>query len=174
MRRVFFSWVVAVSLILTSASLFAQAPQSPGKEHEELKALTGVWDAAMKMADGSEVKAESEMKMICEGMWLSTDFRGDFGGTKFQGKGLGGYDSAKKQYVSIWVDSMSGSPMVMRGKKEGKVTTMTGEGPGPEGDAKYKTISTQDSSDKMSFQMFMTADGKDIEVMSVTYTRRKK
>ena len=51
---------------------------------------------------------------------------------------------------------------------------MTGEGPGPEGDAKYKTISTQDSSDKMSFQMFMTADGKDIEVMSVTYTRRKK
>ena len=120
MRRVFFSWVVAVSLILTSASLFAQAPQSPGKEHEELKARTGVWDAALKMADGSEVKAESEMKMICEGMWLSTDFRGDFGGTKFQGKGLDGYDSAKKQYVSIWVDSMSGSPMVMRGQKRGQ------------------------------------------------------
>lgn len=173
MRRVFFSCAV-VAMISTSASLFAQAPQSPGKEHEELKALAGVWDAAMKMADGSEVKAESEYKMICEGMWLSSDFRGDFGGMKFQGKGLDGYDSAKKQYVSVWVDSMSGSPMVMRGTKEGKVTTMTGEGPGPAGDTKYKTISTQDSSDKMSFQMFMTADGKDVEVMSITYTRRKK
>ena len=174
MRRVFFSCAVVVSLISTSASLFAQAPQSPGKEHEELKALAGVWDAAMKMADGSEVKAESEYKMICEGMWLTSDFRGDFGGTMFQGKGLDGYDSGKKQYVSVWVDSMSGSPMVMTGQKDGKVTTMTGEGPGPAGDAKYKTISTQDSRDKMSFQMFMTADGKDVEVMSITYTRRKK
>ncbi len=174
MRRVFFSCAVVVSLILTSASLFAQAPQSPGKEHEELKALTGVWDAALKMADGSEIKAESEFKMTCEGMWLTSDFRADFGDMKFQGKGLDGYDSAKKQYVSIWVDSMSGSPMVMRGTKEGKVTTMTGEGPGPAGDTKYKSISTQDSSDKMSFQMFTITDGKDAEVMSVTYTRRKK
>ena len=165
---------MVVSLILTSACVFAQAPQSPGKEHEELKALEGVWDAAMKMADGSEVKAESEFKMTCEGMWLASDFRGEFGEVKFHGKGLDGYDSAKKQYVSIWVDSMSGSPMVMTGKKDGKVTTMTGAGPGPAGDTKYKTISTQDSSDKMSFQMFTTSDGKDVEVMSITYTRRKK
>ncbi|MEJ7592003.1 MAG: DUF1579 family protein [Planctomycetaceae bacterium] len=152
MRRVFYSCVVAVAIISTSACLFAQTPQSPGKEHEELKALEGVWDAAMKMADGSEVKAESEFKMTCEGMWLASDFRGDFGGMKFHGKGLDGYDLTKKQYVSIWVDSMSGSPMVMTGKKEGKVTTMTGEGPGPAGDTKYKTISTQDSSDKCRFR----------------------
>ena len=112
--------------------------------------------------------------MTCEGMWLTSDFHADFGGMKFQGKGLDGYDSVKKQYVSIWVDSMSGSPMVMRGTKEGKVTTMTGEGPGPAGDTKYKSISTQDGSDKMSFQMFTTTDGKDAEVMSVTYTRPKK
>lgn len=174
MRRVFFSCAVVVSLIFTSASLSAQAPQSPGKEHEELKAMEGVWDAAMKMPDGSEVNAESEYKMTCEGMWLASDFRGDFGGLKFHGKGLDGYDPAKKQYVSIWVDSMSGSPMVMRGTKQGKVTTMMGEGPGPAGDAKYKTISTQDGSDKMSFQMFTTTDGKDEEIMSITYTRRKK
>lgn len=174
MRRVFFPCAVVVSLILTSASLSAQAPQSPGKEHEELKAMEGIWDAAIKMPDGSEVKAESEMKMTCEGMWLASDFRGEFGSVKFHGKGLDGYDSAKKQYVSIWVDSMSGSPMVMRGKKEGKVTTMTGEGPGPAGESKYKTISTQDSSDKMTFQMFTTNEGKDVDVMTVTYTRRKK
>lgn len=174
MRRIFFSCAVVVWLMSTSAGLFAQAPQSPGKEHEELKALTGIWDATLKMADGSEVKAESEMKMICEGMWLTSEFRADFGGTKFQGKGLDGYDSIKKQYVSIWVDSMSGSPMVMRGTREGKVTTMKGEGPGPAGDTKYKTVSTQDSNDKMSFQMFTIDGGKDVEVMTVTYTRRKK
>ncbi len=174
MRRLFLSFAVVVSLILTSSNLFAQAPQSPGKEHEELKALEGMWDATMKMPDGSEVKAESEYKMTCEGMWLSSDFHGDFGGLKFHGKGLDGYDTTKKEYVSIWVDSMSGSPMVMTGKKTGKITTMTGEGPGPSGVAKYKTVTNQESNDKMMFQMFTVNDGKDTEVMTVTYTRKKK
>ena len=86
MRRVFYSCAVAFSLISTSACLFAQIPQSPGKEHEELKEMEGIWDAIMKMPDGSEVKAESEFKMTCEGMWLASDFRGDFGGLKFHGK----------------------------------------------------------------------------------------
>lgn len=174
MRRLIFSFTVVVSVILATSSLYAQAPQSPGKEHEELKALEGQWDATMKMPDGSEVKAESEYKMTCEGMWLESEFRGDFGGLKFQGKGLDGYDAMKKQYVSIWVDSMSGSPMVMTGKKEGKITTMMGEGPGPSGVAKYKTVTNQESNDKMMFQMFTIADGKETEVMNVTYTRKKK
>ncbi|MDA1229440.1 MAG: DUF1579 domain-containing protein [Planctomycetota bacterium] len=173
MRRWFVSCsVVLIALISTSVEAFAQAPQSPGKEHEELKALEGTWDAAMTM-EGSEVKGVSEFKMTCEGMWLSSDFRADFGGMKFHGKGLDGYDSSKKQYVGIWVDSMSGSPMVMTGTKEGKVTTMTGSGPGPAGDAKYKTISKMVSNDEMKFQMFITSDGKDTELMTITYTRRK-
>lgn len=170
-------WFISCSLVLTalissSAEAFAQSPQSAGKEHEELKALEGTWDAAMTM-EGAEVKAVSEFKMTCEGMWLSSDFRAEFNGLKFHGKGLDGYDSAKTQYVSIWVDSMNGSPMVLTGTKEGKVTTMTGNGPGPAGDAKYKTISKMVSNDEMKFQMVMTSDGKDTEVMTITYSRRK-
>ncbi len=164
---------LAFLLLTGSASVFAQAPASPGKEHEELKAMEGKWDAVMAMPDGSEVKGLSEYKMTCEGMWLSSDFHGDFGGLKFHGKGLDSYDASKKQYVSIWVDSMSQSPMVMTGTKEGKVTTMTGEGPGPAGITKYKTISTNDSADKMSFKMFTVTDGKETEMMTIKYTRQK-
>ena len=174
MRQWIFSCTAVVSLIVASSNLFAQAPQSPGKEHEELKALEGVWDAAMKMADGSEVKAECDYKMTCGGMWLASDFQGDFGGLKFHGKGLDGFDATKKEYVSIWVDSMSGSPMMMTGKKEGKITTMMGEGPGPYGVAKYKTVTNQESNDKMMFQMFTVSDGKDVEVMTITYTLKTK
>lgn len=174
MRRLFFSFTVVVSMFLASSNVFAQVPQSPGKEHEELKALEGMWDAAMKMSDGSEVKAECDYKMTCGGMWLASDFHGDFGGLKFHGKGLDGYDATRKEYVSIWVDSMSGSPMMMTGKKEGKITTMMGEGAGPSGVAKYKSVTNQESNDKMKFQMFTVSDGKDSEVMTVTYTRKKK
>ena len=51
---------------------------------------------------------------------------------------------------------------------------MTGEGPGPSGVAKYKTVTNQESNDKMMFQMFTVTDGNDTEVMTVTYTRKKK
>ena len=69
---------------------------------------------------------------------------------------------------------MSGSPMIMTGKKAGKITTMMGEGPGPSGVAKYKTVTDQESNDKMIFQMYTVSDGKDNEVMTVTYTRKGK
>ena len=171
----FVSSLSAVAVMFFSASgLFAQEPQKPGKEHEELKAMEGTWDAVLKMGDGAEMKGVSEFKMTCEGMWLESNFVADFGGTKFHGRGLDSYDASKKQFVSVWVDSMSSSPMILSGTREGKVTTMTGEGPGPAGTAKYKTVSTNEGSDKMSFTMFMVNDGKDTEMMNVKYTRRKK
>ncbi len=166
---VFLLGVVAFSLPAS-----AQAPQSPVKEHEELKAMEGEWDAVLKMADGSEMKGTSEFKMICGGMWLESNFKADFGGLPFHGRGLDSYDSTRKLYTSVWVDSMSGSPMMLTGTKEGKVITMTGEGPGPAGMVKYKTVSTHDSADKMTFKMSM-GEGKDeMEMMTVTYTRKKK
>ena len=168
------SFSAVALLMFSSAGVFAQEPQAPGKEHEELKTMEGTWDAVLKMGDGAEMKGVSDFKMTCEGMWLESDFVADFGGTKFHGRGLDSYDASKKQYVSVWVDSMSGSPMILSGAKEGKVTTMIGEGPGPAGTAKYKTVSTHESNDKMSFTMFMVNDGKDTEMMNVKYTRRKK
>lgn len=174
MRSFFVRLAVITAAAFLSTGLSAQEPQQPGKEHEELKALEGTWDAVLKMTDGTEMKGTSEQKMTCEGMWLESSFKADFGGTPFHGKGLDSYDAAKKQYVSIWVDSMSATPMVMSGTKTGNITTMTGEGAGPEGPAKYKTVTKFDGSDKMSFTMFMVNDGKDTEVMTVNYTRRKK
>ncbi len=170
MKRLFAVLVFAVLSLSSVQSVVAQEPQTPGPEQAELKALEGTWDAVMKMADGSEVKGVAEYKMICEGMWLQSDFKSDFGGVKFHGRGLDSYDATTKKWNSIWVDSMSGSPMTLSGTKDGKKIVMTGEGPGPAGPAKYRTISIQESADLMTFQMFMG----DTELMTVTYTRRKK
>ena len=163
-----------LGVVAFSLPVSAQQPQSPGKEHEELKALEGEWEAVLQMPDGTEMKGSSEFKMTCGGMWLESNFKGDLGGFAFHGRGLDSYDSARKLYTSIWVDSMSGSPMILTGTKEGKVTTMTGEGPGPAGTAKYKTVSTQESVDKMTFKMSMGEGKEEMEMMTVTYTRKKK
>jgi hypothetical protein len=51
---------------------------------------------------------------------------------------------------------------------------MTGEGPGPAGTSKVKTVSTYESADKMSFEMFMISGDNEVKLMTVNYTRRKK
>jgi hypothetical protein len=157
------------------AAANAQGPQ-PGPEHQRLKELEGTWDAVVKLAEG-ESKGTMTYKIDLGGMWLTSEFRGELAGTKFHGKGFDGYDPIKKKYVGIWVDSMSSSPVVTEGTfdKEGKVLTMTGEGPGPDGSPmKYKLTTEHKTKDLLVFTMFAPGpDGKDMAMMTITYTRRK-
>jgi hypothetical protein len=151
----------------------AQEPPKPGPEHEMLKKMEGTWDATMEFG-GMKSKGVSVYKMELGGLWLVSNFEGDFGGMKFAGKGLDSYDPAKKKFVGVWVDSMSTSPMTMEGTydKEKKTTTMTGEGPGMDGKpTKYKAVNEMKDDNTMLFSMYM-ADGKE-PAFVITYKRRK-
>jgi hypothetical protein len=168
-----FSLVCLLSATLTTAQEGFEPPK-PGPEHEILKQNEGTWIAATKMPDGTESKGESTSKMECGGLWLVTNFEGDFGGMKFQGKGLDSYDPAKKKYVAVWVDSMTTAPMFLEGTydEKAKTLTMTGEGPGPDGKpTKYKMVTKYKDKDHHDFQMFMG----DVEtpMMTIAYTRKK-
>ena len=173
MRRVIISLTVLLAaLFLSNLSSYAQEPQKPGKEHEELAKMEGTWDAIVKMSDGSESKAVAEYKMACEGMWLASSFVGEIGGQKFSGRGLDGYDPVKKEYTAVWCDSMTATPLMMTGTKDasGKVLTMTGDG----GGMKFKAVTTEVSADKQIFKMSMDMPTGEVEMMTITYTRRKK
>lgn len=166
---------LAASLVFAPALLAQELPK-PGPEHARLKELEGNWDAVMKMGP-METKATAVYKMDLGGFWLVSDFQGEFAGQKFTGKGLDSYDPAAKKYVGVWFDSMSTRPMVSEGtaSPDGKVVTMTGEGPGPDGKpAKYKMTTEYKDKDNFVFSMFGTGpDGKEGQLFSITYTRRK-
>jgi hypothetical protein len=168
--------VLCAAAALPLATVRAQQPPKPGPEIEKLKALEGTWDATIKM-QGGESKGTATYKMGVGGMWLVSDFEGDFGGMKFQGKGMDTYDAGKKKFVTVWVDSMSSSPMIMEGEydKDGKVLTLIGEGPGEDGKpTKYKSVSQLKDKDTMLFTMSAVGkDGKDAEMMTITYKRKK-
>jgi hypothetical protein len=173
--RVLFAVCVAVG---SAAAAAAQppAPPKPGPELDKIKAMEGTWDAVVKTGE-NESKATATYKMEVGGLWLVSDFQGTLGDLKFQGKGMDSYDSGKKKYVSVWVDSMSTTPMIFEGNfdKDGKVLTMTGEGPGMEGKP-VKLRSTSEMKDKDTFVFKMYApdkDGKDQEMMTITYKRKK-
>lgn len=154
----------------------AQAPIKPGPEHEKLKQLEGTWEATIKPVGGSESKGTATYKMEVGGLWLVSDFKSDFGGMPFQGKGLDSYDPLTKKYVSVWVDSMSGMPMVMQGEydKAGKVLTLAGEGRGPDGKMmKMKSITEMKGKDAMVFILQGSGpDGKDATFRTIDYKRK--
>ncbi len=173
-----FSIIASLILAFAMAHVAArgQIPPTPGPEHEHLKKLEGTWSAKIKMGD-AESPATATYKMVCGGMWLMSDFQGQFGDQKFSGQGLDSYDPEKKKYVSVWVDSMSTRPMLLEGThdKEKKTTTMTGEAPGPDGKpAKHKMVTQMPDDDHMTFTMYIIGpDGQENKVMTIEYTRKK-
>jgi hypothetical protein len=90
---------------------------------------------------------------------------------------MDGYDPQKKKYVSVWVDSMSFRPVFFEGEMDDakKTLTMTGEGPGPDGQVmKFKSVTTFRDADHMDFTMhIMTPDGTSAEIMTIEYVRKK-
>ena len=73
---------ILFTLALAHVTAFGQGAPTPGPEHEHLKKLEGTWNAKIKMGD-SESAATATYKMVCGGMWLMSDFQGEFDGQKF-------------------------------------------------------------------------------------------
>ena len=134
MKRFFFLAAVFFAFTVLSQVTFGQEqPPSakPGPEHDILKEMVGIWDAVMLMPgtpkDAPAGKAKSVYKMECGGLWLTSTFDGEFGGAKFEGRGIDGYDQFKKKYTGVWVDSMSSTPMVFEGTRDEKTKVLPRE-----------------------------------------------
>lgn len=168
---------IALVLLLSNQLVNAQEPAKPGPEHADLKVLEGNWECVMKSSDGNESKGTCSYKMECGGFWLTSNFNMDFGGMPFQGKGMDGYDPAKKKYVAIWVDSMSPVPMFFEGNYDAKKEKliMTADWNGPDGKpAKWRSVTVRKDNDHQTFEMFVTAEGgQEQKMMTIEYTRKK-
>lgn len=169
--RVTWQLVCCWVAVLGVQAVAAQEPAKPGPEHALLKEMEGEWEAHIK-AMGMESKGSMVYKLMQGGLWVTYDFKGDFGGMPFTGHGIMGYDAAKKKYFSVWVDSMSGSPMISEGTYDAakKVFTEVGEAMGPSGKMeKMKMVTEIKSRDEMVFTM----NTNDQPMMTIVYKRKK-
>lgn len=168
------SLVCVLSLFATST--LAQEVK-PGPQHKKLAELEGTWNLKIK-SDGGDSTGKSVYKLECGGLWLTSDFQSDFGGVKFHGKGMDGYDPAKKKYVSVWVDSLSTAPMHFEGDfdAKGEKLTMTSNStlPGSTTPAVWRSVTTIIDKDKHTFEMYLKPEGApEQKMMSVEYVRAK-
>ncbi|MBL8817640.1 MAG: DUF1579 domain-containing protein [Planctomyces sp.] len=177
--RLTFTLPFVATLLLTlvaSAGVNDQEVQKPGKEHEKLKQMVGSWDAVVSTPGSPDSKGSATYRMTCRGMWLQSNFETDMGGEKFVGRGMDSWDAAQSKYVSVWFDSMSGTPLTFYGNYDdaGKVLTMTSESKGPDGTVmKWKSVSTEEDADHHAFKLTMILpDATEAEVIAIRYTRR--
>ena len=158
-----------------SSTTFA-GPPKPGPEHELLKSMVGTWEATVKFA-GQESKGTMVYKMGLGDLWLLSTFDGEFGGQKFEGRGMDSYDANKKKYVSAWIDSMSTTPMLIEGTYNAaeKKLTLEGTAPGPDGKTSRTTMVNEykDNDNMVSTMSGPGPDGKDAVMMTIVYKRKK-
>ena len=172
----FKSIVCSLAVVFTVANFaWSQEIPKPGPEHEKLQQLAGEWDAVMEM-EGEKSKCKATYKSICGGMWVESDFEGEFGGMKFTGHGVDGYDMRTKKHVGFWFDSWTSSPLKLEGDYDstGKIVVMRGEAYDMKGEKeKLKTTTEIKDKDHFTFKMFKIEGDKESPMFTIEYTRKK-
>ena len=158
-----------------------EAYAKPGKEHERLQKMVGEWDVAVKSYEAPdkpvESKAVAKMETMLEGRFLRQTFEGEFGGRKFTGVGITGYDNAQQKYTGVWIDNMGTGIMHLSGEYDEatKTTTETGVAATPLGEMTFRMVTKEVNDDKFTFTMHMALpDGNEQLMMESTYTRKKE
>ena len=153
----------------------------PGPEQAILKRDEGIWDARVEMHMGSpgappEVTTGVETNTLVGGLWLVSDFKGTMGEQPFHGHGTFGYDTSKKKYVGIWVDSMSTTLAHSEGNYDAATSTLTmmGEGVGEDGKPmRFREVVKWTDPNNKVFTMYMPGpDGREVPGMTITYKRK--
>jgi len=187
MQKFFARLCFAASLfVVVSVAVAQDMPAKPTAEHKIVTSDEGTWDATVKSyqngpdSDPVVTKGVEINTVVTGGLWLSSVFKGDFGGIAFEGHGIFGYDPGKKKYVGTWIDSMSPSLIVLEGNFNPETKTMTyiGDSSSPIDNTKvtYKMVTTAKSDSSRIFTLYMTGTqtgGKEIKAMQTEYTKRK-
>jgi hypothetical protein len=175
-RTIAASTVLALGAV-AGAVAARQAPAQPREQHKWLQTHVGTWDAALSGVMG-ESKGTRVVKEGPGGLWTVSEFTGEVGGMPIKGMEFLGYDAAKGEFVSVWIDSMSTKPAIMKGEfdEAAQKLTLEGETIGMDGDNPVKTLNVTHykSADSMTFELQGPGpDGKPITAMTIEYTRRK-
>ncbi len=154
----------------------------PTSQHIRLRELAGTWNVdCMYYTDPSQppmkVEAKETVRMLGD-FWSVSRFEADMMGAPFEGQATLGFDPAKSEWVSTWIDTMN--PQMYRfvgvDDPDSDVLTMTGENPSPfSGEpANHRTTEEYLDANTRRFEMFVELpDGAEHKVFTYVYRRAK-
>lgn len=156
---------------------------TPGPEHKALMERAGEWKATVEDFNMGGLKSEAKVirKAILDGRYLLEEFEGDMGGMPMKGLGIVGYDNAKKEHFSIWLDNMGTGLTLGKSPKGDDPKQQDGEGTmsGPMGVMNYRSVVKLEGPDKDVFEIHMSEavmggdPNKEYLAVRITYERVK-
>ncbi|MCA9235393.1 MAG: DUF1579 domain-containing protein [Planctomycetales bacterium] len=177
---------LAVALVATTATIaIAQTGMfPPTPAHRQMAREAGVWEADVKMWMAPEDVPMSSQAVETNEMlgdyWLESKFEGEFGGQKFVGKGMTGYDPAAKKFVGTWCDTMTPYLTTTEGDYDVETHTLTMMGASRDpatGEMTKSKITTKyvddDAKVMTMYGPVPDEDGQWWKMMEITYKRKK-
>lgn len=154
---------------------------APGEPHKMMARWEGNWDIRMKTwrepdQPPVESRGTAEFRTILGGRFLQETIHSEMVGGPYNGTGLLGYDNNTGKYVTVWIDDMSTSIMVLEGTAgpDGRTITQTSHYDDPiQGPMDFRTVTTVMDDDTLGFEMYTTGkSGKEEKMMEIVYTRK--
>ncbi len=158
---------------------------TPGSMQKMMADWCGNWNGEGSMwmsPDAPAITASSTMstKMIFDGRYQEGTYEGNMMGMPFQGKMTMGYDNAKKEFVSSWIDNMGTGILNTSGTWDdaSKTLTLQGEQSDPTRPGKTchfrETLKIVDNNTQiMSMYGPDMKTGKEFKTMEIKLTRKK-
>jgi hypothetical protein len=157
-------------------------PTSPGPGHDRLAPMVGRWDQTVRLYGESSAapvtsRTTAEYRWILGGRFLEGTSAGEMLGAPFAGRELTGYDDARGEYVSVWIDSLTTSFLIARGRYDAGAAGLIMEGtrgdPGAAGrEQPFRTITKMLDENHMVRRMYtLGADGTETKVLEVESRR---
>ena len=157
---------------------------TPGEAHKTLAKTTGTWigENTTWMGNGAPpTKSRSTMvnKMIMDGRYQLSTFKGDMMGMPFEGLSIAGYDNHQKKYFSTWIDNMGTGFLKMEGmldessKKINYTGKMINPANGLECEMREVYTMIDDNNGLMELYGPDSKTGKEYKTMEIKLTRKK-
>jgi hypothetical protein len=155
---------------------------TPSENHKVLDAFVGTWDYTVKWwsSPNSEPeisKGTSKVRWIMGGRFLERTAKGTSMGQPFEGMGITGYDNARKEYVSVWIDNMGTGVMVSSGKyyASTKIFEEKGSFTQPKmGETPFKAVTKIISDDNFVYDIYTKdKDWQEYKALEIDYMRKK-
>jgi Protein of unknown function (DUF1579) len=156
---------------------------TPGPMHAWLAKTNGTWEAEVSQwmdpaAPPTKAKATNVQTSMLNGLYVTGKFTSTMMGMPFQGQSTMGYDNAKKDFVSTWVDNMGSGIVVMRGTYDEATKTLNLKGkqtdPVTGKDANIREEMKMVDDNTYTMAMYGDGmDGKEMKFMEGTFKRKK-
>lgn len=156
-----------------------QEYMTPGPMHQLLAKGVGEWKADITMwMDPSQPPTTSQGtstgEMIMDGRYFQGKYEGTYNGQPMHGMEISGYDNAKKEFFSTWIDNFGTGIMHLKGTYDEAAKTLNYAGTmtDPMGnEVKVREVMKYLDDYTMHFEMYMEQQGSEFKTMEIKYTK---